>query len=70
LTQVVELELGHATAVPHVPLGVHVCTPVPEHCVEPGTHDPVQAPPTHAEAVHATPVPHAPLWLHVWTLLP
>jgi hypothetical protein len=40
------------------------------HWVEPGTHDPVQAPLTHAEAAHATPAPQAPLAEHVCTLLP
>lgn len=48
----------HADALPHVPLALHVCTALPEHCVEPGVHTPVHAPETHADAVHVTPAPH------------
>ena len=37
----------HATAVPHVPPEVHVSiAALPEHCVVPDVHDPVQVPPT------------------------
>jgi len=37
---------------------LHVCTPLPEHCVDPGTQTPVHAPPTQAEATQPTAVPH------------
>jgi hypothetical protein len=47
-----------ADAAPHAPLELHVCTALPEHCVEPGAHTPVHAPETHAEAAHATPASH------------
>jgi len=33
----------HVTAVPHVPLDWHVCTPLPEHWVAPGVQTPPQA---------------------------
>jgi hypothetical protein len=36
-----------------------------EHCVEPGTHTPVQALFTQADDVQATPVPHCPAAVHV-----
>jgi hypothetical protein len=38
--------LVQATAVPHWPVGSHVCTPLPEHCAWPGPHTPVHAPET------------------------
>ena len=34
----------HADALPHCPLALQVCTPLPEHCVAPGTQTPVQTP--------------------------
>lgn len=34
-----------------------------------GTHTPVQAPPTHAEAAQGDAVPQVPLTEHVWTPL-
>ncbi len=33
------------TAAPHCPFEPQVWTPLPEHCVLPGEHEPVQAPP-------------------------
>jgi hypothetical protein len=36
--------LLHAETLLQVPLAVQVCTPLPEHCVWPGAHTPVQAP--------------------------
>jgi hypothetical protein len=54
----------------HVPFADQVWTPLPEHCVAPGTHTPVQPPDTQAELVHATAVPHVPFVLHVCTPLP
>jgi hypothetical protein len=59
-----------ATAEPQAPLDEHVCTALPEHCVDSGTHTPVHAPFTHAEETHATSLPHAPLVEHVSTLFP
>jgi hypothetical protein len=38
----------HAAGIPQLPDELHVCTPLPEHCVEFGEHDPVQTPDTHA----------------------
>jgi hypothetical protein len=49
--------LVHAVAVPNVPPDPHVCTPLPEHCLTPGVHDPEHAPLTHAELLHATAAP-------------
>jgi hypothetical protein len=62
--------LLHADTVPQVPLDVQVCTPLPEHCVWPATHTPVQAPLTHVWLLHATAVPQVPLDWHVCTPLP
>jgi len=61
---------AQATAEPHWPLPLHVCTPLPEHCVVPGVHTPVQAPETHAEETHAVPVPHWPAAVQVSRSLP
>ena len=41
-----------------------------EHCVSPGPHDPVQAPPTQVKWVHARGLPHDPASLQVSTPLP
>ena len=54
-------ELPHATAVPQLPVLSQVCTPWPEHWVEPGTHCPTQAPPTHAEFAQGAGAPNVPL---------
>ncbi len=54
-------ELPHATAVPQLPLLSQVCTPWPEHWVEPGTHCPTQAPPTHAEFAQGAGAPNVPV---------
>jgi hypothetical protein len=62
--------LLHAVAVPHVPLELHVCTPLPEHCVAFGMQLPVHAPLTHAWLVQAAGLPHAPVGPQVWTPLP
>jgi hypothetical protein len=45
----------HAAAEPHAPLAVQVWTLLPEHCVAPGAHTPVQLPLTHAWFEHAAP---------------
>jgi hypothetical protein len=63
------LEL-HAAGALHTPLPLHVCTPLPKHCVAPGVHTPVHAPDTHAEDTQALALPHCPDELHVSTLLP
>jgi hypothetical protein len=57
--------LEQATGVPQVPVLLQVCTLLPEHWVEFGTHIPVHAPPTHAWFVHATAAPQVPLLLQV-----
>ena len=66
---VTQAELVQAEAVPHVPLAEQVCTPLLEHCVDPGTQTPVQLPLAHAN-VHAEALPHCPVALHVCTPLP
>ena len=48
---------------------MHVCTPLPEHWVDPGTQTPEQAPLTHADETHAVAEPHWPFALHVCTPL-
>jgi hypothetical protein len=60
---------AHATGVPHAPPALHVCTPFAEHSVAPGTHDPPQAPPTHALLMQAAGAPHCPTALHSSTPL-
>jgi hypothetical protein len=59
------VELLHATAVPNVPLGVHVWTPLPLQVVWPGAHEPVHVPPTHVWLLQAAPATQAPDPLHV-----
>ena len=54
-----------------MPVPSQVCTAaLPEHCVAPGVHDPVHAPPEHAALLQATGEPQAPVPLHVSTPLP
>jgi hypothetical protein len=43
-------ELVHEVGAPHVPVVLHVCTPLPAHWVAPGVQMPWQAPLTHADA--------------------
>jgi hypothetical protein len=57
-------------ALPHWPLELHVCNPLPEHCVAPGEHTPVQAPITHAEFAHATGLLQVPVEEQVCVPLP
>jgi hypothetical protein len=47
-----------ATGALHVPLALHVRTPLPRQSLAPGVHTPVQAPETQAEATQAFPAPH------------
>lgn len=61
---------AHDTAVPQVPSEAHVSTALPEHCVEFGTHTPVQAPPTHAEETQAVPESQVPFDWQCCTLFP
>ena len=68
-TPVTHAELVQADADPHCPLGPQVWTPLPEHCVDPGTHTPVQAPLAHAY-VQADALVHWPVALQVCTPLP
>jgi hypothetical protein len=63
-------ELVHETAELHWPVAEHVWTPLPEHCVAPGTHTPMHAPVTQADATHEEAAPHWPLELQVSTPLP
>jgi hypothetical protein len=69
-----QVELVQATGVPQLPFASHVETPDeepdPEHSVVPGTHDPVHAPPTHAELEHAAAALQVPVELQVSTPLP
>jgi hypothetical protein len=44
----------------HAPVELHVCTPLPEHWVEPGEQAPAHAPETHAWLVQGTGVPQVP----------
>jgi hypothetical protein len=64
-TPLTHAEFEHAAAEPHVPLALHVSTPLPEHCVAPGVHDPVHAPLTHAWFVQALAFCQVPVALHV-----
>jgi hypothetical protein len=61
--------LLHPIAAPQVPFAVHVCTPLPMHCVAPGEHTPVHAPEAHAWLVHVAAAPHCPVESHVCTPL-
>ena len=40
----------HDTGLPHCPQALHVCTPVPEHCLVPGVHTGVEP---HEHEPHA-----------------
>jgi hypothetical protein len=60
----------HATAAPHVPVALQVCTPLPEHRVVLGAHTPAHPPATQAWFAHATAVPHVPVAVQVCTPLP
>ena len=64
------VELTQLTGLPNVPPELQVSTPLPEHCVAPGLHDPLHAPETHAESLHATGEPQVPFEVQVWTPLP
>src|SRR5580700_8970556 len=69
-TPLTQVPLVQVTPEPHVPLALHVSTPLPEHVVARGVQEPVQPPLTHAWSEHATALPHVPLALHVSTPLP
>jgi hypothetical protein len=64
--------LVHASVGPHVPLGVHVCTPLlTVHCAAPGahaTHAPFQQ--TGVAPAHVVWLCHWPEALHSCTRLP
>jgi hypothetical protein len=47
----------------------HCWTPLPEHCIAPGVHDPVHPPETQLW-LQVTAVPKVPVSPHVWTPLP
>jgi hypothetical protein len=53
-----------------MPVASQTRTPLPEHCVVPGVHWPVQTPATHAELLHVCAVDHVPVTSQVWTALP
>jgi hypothetical protein len=60
-------EATHATGAPHVPVEEQVWMPLPEHCVAPGVHTPVQPPLTQAWFEHATlSVDQVPSDWHTW----
>ena len=63
--------LVHATAEPHAPVALHVCTPLLllSQRVAPGVHDPEQEPPTHAMFTQVDGACQAPVGLHVDTAL-
>lgn len=61
---------AHATAEPQTPLELQVCTALPEHCVDAGSHTPAHAPFTHADATHAVLLPQVPFAEQVSTLFP
>jgi hypothetical protein len=60
----------HATALPQAPFALHVCTPLPEHCVNPCGHTPVHPPATHVWLPQAIAAPHWPDVPHICTPLP
>jgi hypothetical protein len=60
---------AQGTAASHCPLDEQVCTPLPEHCLAPGTHTPVHALPTQADETQVDAVPHCPLDEQVCTPL-
>ena len=64
-----QAELLHAVPAPHCPVPSQTCTPLPEHCVAPGVHTPVQAPAAQAYW-HEVTAPHAPLVVHDCTPAP
>jgi hypothetical protein len=47
-----------ATGELHMPLPLHVSTPLPEHCTAPFEHDPEHTPETQVAPEQATAVPH------------
>jgi hypothetical protein len=53
-----------------LPVESQVSAPPSPHCTEPGVHDPVQLPLTHAWLVHGTAEVHVPVVVHVSTPLP
>ncbi len=59
----------HPTAALHVPVAVHVCTPLPEHCVWPGAQAPWHVPATHVLLTQAAANPHTPAASQVCTPL-
>jgi hypothetical protein len=54
-------------AVPQVLVSSHVCTPVPEHSVEPGVHEPMQAPALHDCELQGEGAAHVPSAPHICT---
>jgi hypothetical protein len=56
-----QAEFAHGPRGPHWPLALHVCTPLFEHCFDPGTQTPMHArirtPKRHGFAVAQVPVP-------------
>lgn len=61
--------LPQSTGLPHWP-PVHVCRPLPEHCVLPEVHEPEHAPAVQAPLAQETAVPQLPLESQVCTPLP
>jgi hypothetical protein len=55
--------------VPQFPPASQVWTPLPEHCLPPGLHEPEHTPLTQVELEQAAGVPHCPVMSHVCTAL-
>ena len=55
---------------PQLPLALHVCTPLPEHCVEFGAQTPLQPPLTQASLPQSIGAPHCPFAPQMRTALP
>jgi hypothetical protein len=62
---VTHAELTQATAEPHCPDALQVCTPLPEHCMAPGEHTPVHEPLAHAWFEQVVPFCQVPVASHV-----
>jgi hypothetical protein len=62
--------LVQVLGLPHWPLELHVCTALPEHCTDPGLHDPEHAPATQAELAQLAAEPQLHVGSHVCTPFP
>jgi hypothetical protein len=64
------VEFVHGDALPNVPFGEHVSTPLLLQVVSPGAQLPTQAPPMQVAPEHPAGVPHVPSAAHTSTLFP